>query len=220
MPIRRHNQVARIFDISQILRPDIPVWPGESPFALHAHASISSTCPVNVGAIFTPLHAGTHADAPLHYDAHGLSMADCALDPYIGPCLLIDVTHAGPVVTTADLNWPDIVGCQRVLLRTYKNFPARAWDNHFKSIAPELIERLAQAGVRLIGTDAASLDPETSKELAAHRAVQKAGMRILEGLVLDEPPPGNYELVALPLKILGGDASPVRAILRELPPND
>jgi arylformamidase len=70
--------------------------------------------------------------------------------------------------------------------------------------------------VRLIGTDAASLDPEQSKTLDAHQAVKAADMRILEGLVLDDVPPGWYELIALPLCIVGADASPVRAILREI----
>lgn len=209
--------MGRLFDISQVLRPDIPVWPGEPALALTAQATIGEACPVNVGALAMPLHAGTHADAPLHYDAVGLSSAECALDPYIGPCLLLDVTKAGTLVTEADIDWPGLEGCARLLLRTYELFPADRWDSRFKAVAPAVIERLACLGVRLIGTDAASLDPEQSKTLDAHQAVQAADMRILEGLVLDGVPPGLYELIALPLKIQGADASPVRAILREIP---
>jgi arylformamidase len=103
-----------------------------------------------------------------------------------------------------------------VLLRTYERFPHEAWDSDFTAIASEVIARLGSIGVRLIGTDAASLDPEQSKTLDAHQAVKAADMRILEGLVLDDVPPGRYELVALPLRIVGADASPVRAILREI----
>jgi arylformamidase len=104
-----------------------------------------------------------------------------------------------------------------VLLRTYEQFPHDQWDSDFTAIASDVIARLGSLGVRLIGTDAASLDPEQSKTLEAHHAVKAADMRILEGLVLDDVPPGWYELVALPLRIIGADASPVRAILRELP---
>jgi arylformamidase len=105
----------------------------------------------------------------------------------------------------------------RVLLRTFDSFPHDQWDSSFTAIAPETIRWLAAQGVRLIGTDAPSVDPQDSKTMDAHKAVLAADMRILEGLVLDEVPPGRYELIALPLKIVGGDAGLCRAILRELP---
>ena len=209
--------MSRMWDISQPLHAEIPVWPGEPPFALHSHAVIGDGCPVNVGAMFTPLHAGTHGDAPLHYTNDGVSSADSDLDPYIGPGVLLDVRHARGRVEVGDIDWDAVAGATRVLLRTYEHFPPRAWDSDFTAIAREVIARLGAMGVRLIGTDAASLDPEQSKTLDAHHAVKAADMRILEGLVLDDVPPGWYELVALPLRIVGADASPVRAILRDLP---
>jgi arylformamidase len=89
--------MSRIWDISQPLHAAVPVWPGEPAFALHSHAVIGDGCPVNVGGMFTPLHAGTHGDAPLHYANDGASSADCELDAYIGPCVLLDMRHArGP----------------------------------------------------------------------------------------------------------------------------
>lgn len=208
--------MSRIWDISQPLHAAVPVWPGEPAFALHSHAVIGDGCPVNVGGMFTPLHAGTHGDAPLHYADDGVSSADSDLDPYIGPCVLLDVRHARGRVEIADVDWAAIEGAERVLLRTYEQFPHEQWDSDFTAIASDVIARLGAMGVRLIGTDAASLDPEQSKTLDAHQAVKAADMRILEGLVLDDVPPGRYELVALPLRIVGADASPVRAILREI----
>lgn len=208
--------MSRIWDISQPLHAAVPVWPGEPAFALHSHAVIGDGCPVNVGGMFTPLHAGTHGDAPLHYANDGASSADCDLDAYIGPCVLLDVRHARGRVEIADLDWDAIEGATRVLMRTYVQFPHQQWDSDFTAIASDVIARLGAMGVRLIGTDAASLDPEQSKTLDAHQAVKAADMRILEGLVLDDVPPGRYELVALPLRIVGADASPVRAILREI----
>lgn len=205
----------KIHDISQVLHPKIPVWPGEPDFALISGATISDDCPVNVGTMHSPLHAGTHADSPFHYDPNGLASADCSLEAYIGPCILVDARHAGERVEESDLDWSALQGAERVLLKTYDQFPHDAWDSSFTAIAPGVIARLRDLGVKLIGTDAASLDPETSKTLDAHHQVRIGAMAILEGLVLDHVEPGHYELIALPLKIAGADASPVRAILRE-----
>jgi arylformamidase len=129
--------------------------------------------------------------------------------------VVIDVTEAYGSVLPGDFDPDTIAGAERVIFRTYKAFPADSWDSAFTAIAPGTIALLAEAGVRLIGTDAPSLDPQESKTLDAHHQVLAADMRILEGLVLDEVLPGPYELIALPLKIAGADASPVRAILRE-----
>jgi arylformamidase len=105
----------------------------------------------------------------------------------------------------------------RILLRTYAAFPALSWRSDFVAVSPRAIALLAARGAILIGIDSPSMDPETSKELAAHHAIRHAGMAILEGLVLDDVPPGDYELIALPLPLAGLDSSPVRAILRALP---
>ena len=99
----------------------------------------------------------------------------------------------------------------------FARFPRERWDEGFTAIAPATIRFLADRGVVLIGTDAPSLDPQDSKTMDSHRAVLAADMRILEGLVLDAVAPGRYELIALPLKIAGGDSGLCRAILRELP---
>lgn len=183
--------MSRIWDISQPLHAAVPVWPGEPAFALHSHAVIGDGCPVNVGGMFTPLHAGTHGDAPLHYANDGASSADCDLEAYIGPCVLIDVRHARGRVEVGDVDWDAIEDAERVLLRTYEQFPHDQWDSDFTAIASDVIARLGAMGVCLIGTDAASLDPEQSKTLDAHQAVKATDMRILEGLALDDVPPGR-----------------------------
>ena len=208
--------MAKVWDISQVLRPELPVWPGEPEFALRRLATIGDGCPVNVSKIETPTHAGTHADSPFHYDAHGTAMADCDLSPYLGPCVVLDATRARGAVAPDDVDLDLVAGTERLLLRTFERFPADAWVSDFTAISSELIAVLAGSGARLIGTDAPSLDPQNSKDMAAHRQALAADMRILEGLVLDGVPPGRYELIALPLKIAGSDASPIRAILREL----
>ncbi|MEP0190388.1 MAG: arylformamidase [Erythrobacter sp.] len=205
------------WDISQRLGTRTPLWPGEPDLVLTRNASIGPDCPVNVGAISIPLHAGTHADAPLHYNNDGVASADSPLDAYIGLCVVADVRGAGARVEECDCDWTVLDGAQRVLFRTYETFPHDQWDEDFRAIAPEVVARLCNSGAVLIGTDTPSLDPQTSKTMDAHHEVLRGDMRILEGLVLDAVPAGRYELIALPLAIEGADASPVRAVLRNLP---
>jgi arylformamidase len=205
----------KIWDISQTLHPGLPVWPGDTAFAFARSWRMEDGSPVNVGRMTMSTHSGTHGDAPLHYAADAADIANVGLEPYLGECLVVDVRRAEGAVEIADL--PPLEGVYRVLLRTFDTFPHDQWDSGFTAIAPETIRWLAAQGVQLIGTDAPSVDPQDSKTMAAHRAVLAADMRILEGLVLDDVPPGRYELIALPLKIAGGDAGLCRAILRELP---
>lgn len=217
--LNRRSYPLRIIDISQRLDARTPLWPGEPALVVSQHAEIGPGCPVNVGAVHMALHSGTHADAPYHYDAGGPSSAETALDPYIGRCVVVDVRHAaGVAVEMGDLDWAALETAQvpRVLLRTYERFPHDAWDADFRAVSADVIRRLAGMGVVLIGTDAASLDPQESKTMDAHHAVRAADMRILEGLVLDDVAAGVYELIALPLPLAGADASPVRAVLREI----
>lgn len=206
----------KIWDISQRLGADTPLWPGEPELKLTRNAEIGQECPVNVGALSFPLHAGTHADSPFHYSNDGVSSADSDLAAYIGPCMVVDVRQCTDRVELTDCDWAALEGAERVLFRTYETFPVDVWDDNFAAIAPEVVARLRDLGVVLIGTDTPSLDPQTSKTMDAHHEVLRGDMRILEGLVLDDVEPGQYELIALPLAIEGADASPVRAILREL----
>ena len=205
----------RIWDISQTLRPDLPVWPGDTAFSFERTWKMEDNSPVNVGRMTMSTHSGTHADAPLHYAAQGLDAASMDLSPYLGECLVIDARGVSNEIDIGDL--PHIDSADRVLFRTWDTFPHDQWRSDWLPIAPETVEWLALQGVRLIGTDAPSVDPEDSKTMAAHLAVLDHDLRILEGLVLDDVPEGRYEMIALPLKVAGGDAGLCRAILRELP---
>ena len=206
----------RLWDISQTLRPALPVWPGDTAFSHRPRWSMADGSPVNVAAFETTVHAGAHADAPLHYHLGGASAAEVGLDAYIGPCEVVDATDCGAVIgrefVERVLPAPEV----RILFRTFKRFPLDAWPESFTAVDPGAIAYLASRGVVLIGVDAPSLDPQSSKTMDAHKAILAADMRVLEGLVLDDAPPGRYELIALPLKLAGLDASPVRAVLREL----
>ena len=206
----------KIRDISQSLTVGIPVWPGDTEFSEARTWALDDECPVNVSQFSLSTRTGTQADAPLHYDAAGLPIGSVELTPHLGACRVINLTPGADTISPDDLR-PHLADVPpRVLLRTYVRAPTTAWDKAFRAIAAETIALLAAYGVVLIGTDTPSLDPQESKARDAHHAVRLHRMSIPEGLVLDEVPAGDYELIALPLKLATLDASPVRAILREL----
>jgi arylformamidase len=206
----------RLWDISPAIGPGFPVFPGDTEFALRWTWKLGDGCPVNVSELTLSPHTGAHTDAPLHYDNAGAPIAEVALEAYLGPCRVVHVIGVGPVVTPDQLEGRLANTPPRVLLRTYQRAVVDKWDPGFTAIAADTIDQLHAHGVRLVGIDTPSIDPADSKTLDSHQRVRAHAMAILEGIVLDDVLPGDYELIALPLKIAGGDASPVRAVLREL----
>lgn len=204
-----------IRDISPGVDAGSPVFPGDRQATTEWTFRIGPGCPVNVAALTLSPHTGAHADAPLHFVEGGTPAGELPLDAYLGPCRVIHARGSGAAVEWRDVERALIDPPPRVLVRTYERQPA-TWDAAFTAIAAETIERLGALGVRLIGTDAASLDPATSKTLDAHHAAYRHGLAILENLLLDDVPEGDYELIALPIKLARADAAPVRAVLRDL----
>lgn len=213
-----YHAAAGIWDISPLIHASTPVWPGDTSFSHERIWRMEAGSPVNVGRITLSPHTGAHADAPAHYEPGGLGIAAVDLGRYLGPCRVVRVSHHGGLVEPAclpDSFWAPPLPC-RVLFRTYETSPA-AWDPHFAAVAAATIDRLAESGVQLLGIDTPSLDPQESKTMDAHRRIGAHDMAILESLVLDDIADGDYELIALPLKLAALDASPVRAVLRQVP---
>ena len=206
----------KLWDISPPIAPDSPLFPGDTGYSQQWTATIAPGCPVNLSAITMSPHIGAHADAPLHYGEGAATIAQVDLAPYLGPCRVIHAIACGPLVRvehlahalTADLP-------PRVLVRTCETAPT-AWSPEFSAFAPETIAELAARGVQLVGIDSQSVDPADSKTLHSHHTLLRLNLRVLENLVLDDVAAGDYELIALPLKLTLADASPVRAVLREL----
>jgi arylformamidase len=206
-----------LWDISSPVHAGAPVFPGDTAYAQQWVASIGPGCPVNVSAITLSPHVGSHADAPLHYDPAGAPIGELPLETFIGPCRVIHAIGVGPLVRLEHLAHALKDLPPRVLVRSYARMPQDAFDNDLPAFAPETVERLADLGVVLIGIDSASIDPASSKTLDSHQVIRRRGLRVLENLLLDDVPEGDYELIALPLKLTTADASPVRAVLRSLP---
>jgi arylformamidase len=205
----------RLWDISPTVSPDAPIFPGDEPYALRWTARLSPGCPVNLSAITMSPHVGAHADAPLHYANGVASAAEVDLDAYLGPCRVIHAIACGPLIRIEHLQHAAHALPERVLVRCCKRADA-VWNPDFTAYAPETVEWLAARGVKLIGLDTPSVDPASSKSLDSHQQLLRQDLRVLENLVLDDVSEGDYELIALPLKLAGACASPVRAVLREL----
>lgn len=205
-----------ILDISPVVSARIGVFPGDTPFERKVLLDYQNGDHLRLSAISSTLHLGAHADAPTHYseDAAAEDVSSLDLTVYLGPCEVVWATvPQGERVRLEHLPVGFIPQAPRILVRT-GTFPnPDKWNSDFASLSPDLIDWLAGHGVRLVGIDTPSIDPEVCADLPAHSAVARHGMRILEGLNLSAVVEGIYTLIALPLRIEGAEASPVRAVL-------
>lgn len=205
--------MSRIYDITPPISPDLNVWPGDTPPSREVLLDMHRGHNITLSTLRTTVHLGAHADAPSHYGVDAPAIEHRALDYYLGPCQVMHVpTQRGRRVPSDALTGP--VSTPRLLLATGSFPDPTHWNEDFAALEPELVDYLHARGVRLIGIDTPSVDLFHSKDLPAHQRFLANDMAILEGIVLREVPDGVYELIALPLPLVGFDASPVRAILR------
>ncbi len=205
-----------LYDISPPLSPRLAVWPGDTPLTREVLAEIGPRSAITLSSLRATAHLGAHADAPSHYGAGAPAIDARDLDFYLGPCQVIRVAVGRAARVTPDaIRGP--ISAPRVLIDTGTHPDPDSFPEDFAALSPELVTWLHGRGVRLVGIDTPSVDPFSSKDLPAHRTFLRHDMAILEGLVLKGVPEGLYELIALPLRLVGFDASPVRAVLRTLP---
>lgn len=203
-----------LYDVTRPVRSGMPVWPGDAPCCVGWTSRMADGDAANVAELRMSAHTGTHADGPFHVCADGVRIGAAPLDAFLGPALLVDARGRA-----LDADWAReaIAGApERLLVRTGAWADADAFPTRFAAPTPEAAHVLVEAGVRLLGTDAPSVDPFDSTDLPAHRILCAAGVVIVENLLLDDVPPGAWELIALPLRLDEADASPVRAVLRRL----
>ncbi len=188
------------------------MWPGDAPYSQEWSQRIADGANIDLSAIRGTVHLGAHVDAPRHYRGGAEGIEARALERYYGPCQVVDAPVArGTRVRPRDLL--QAVHAPRVLLRTGSFPDPENWNADFCGLSGELVEYLWRLGVHLVGIDTPSIDPQGDKLLESHQAIAERDMAILEGLVLQHVAPGPYTLIALPLKLEGADASPVRAVL-------
>jgi arylformamidase len=201
-----------IIDISPVVSERIGVWPGDVPYRHEVSLHLGAGDNLTLGAMHTTFHVGAHADAPSHYVLDGPPIGERDLSLYYGPCQIIEVSlPRNQRILPEHLATP--ISQPRVLFKT-NSFPdPENFGNDFNSLSPELIDFAAQRGARLLGVDTPSIDLFDDKKLESHLAAARHDMAVLEGLVLGHVEPGEYVLIALPLRLDAADASPVRAAL-------
>jgi arylformamidase len=202
----------RIYDVTQPVSTATAVWPGDQPFGLDWTMRLDRGDSVNVAALTLSVHTGTHVDAAFHVQSSGTRAADLSLEQFIGRAVVVDARDVTPLDERV-LERFDANATERVLFRTRSAVDEREFPREYRWPSEELARRLVAAGVRLVGTDAPSMDAFDSKTLDTHHVFAEAGVAILENLVLTSVPPGEYTLIALPLKLTDADGSPVRAVL-------
>ena len=203
-----------LIDVSRPLAADTACWPGDVPFAFRLGWTIAAGATVNVGSMHMSVHTATHCDAPFHFDDAGATADHLPPNVFVGPAWVVDVR--GVSRWRDRLEGLDLTNTPRVLYHTGGWPDTSRFPDSIPVMEAELPEWLADRGVRLIGVDLPSVDPLQSTTLDIHHALGRRGIVIVEGLWLAEVPAGRYELMALPLKLVGADGSPVRAVLREL----
>ena len=207
-----------IYDITRPLSPHTVVFPGDPPVTVTPVLQIRHGDPCNVSSIAMSVHAGTHVDAPRHYadGAPGVDALD--VETLTGVARVVTFGRGGPILPD-DVQAMNLRGARRLIIHTpASQSPPGVFDPSFAWFTPEAADWLGAAGVRLIGTDAPSVDEASSLDLPAHHVFLKHGTLIVENLDLRGVPDGEYFLVALPLKIVDGDAAPARVILFDRAP--
>ena len=206
----------RLRDISISLSATTPEWPGDTPWSCGWTATIANGASVNLSTVTSSPHVGTHADAPLHVRDGWPGSHELPLDAFYGPAILVDVSGL-----TGEINFdviePHIQGqlIERLLLKTGSTIASGSFPDDWPTLSESCARTLLGFGLRLLGVDAPSVDSKNSKSLAVHAMLFSGNAFILENLDLRRTPPGSYDIIAFPVKMMSMDAAPVRAILLE-----
>lgn len=216
-----------LIDISQPIDHKSAVFPGDEAFSKKITQSYHDSKVLNLTAFSMSPHVGTHADAPVHIQGElppaetrkDRTAGELPLAPYLGSCVVLDVTeqidHMNGITPAHVSERLEAFRAfpERVLLKTMAEVHYDKFENRYPWISADLVDYLAQRGTRLVGLDTPSVDPVDSKSLKTHHVLLQHGMVWLENLDLTHAEEGEYILIALPLKLMEIEASPVRAVL-------
>jgi arylformamidase len=206
-------------DVTIPLRNGMPGWPGDKPFERTLTHTIAGGAGNNLSQFSSSAHAGTHMDAPLHFLADAPSMDALPMEAVVGRARVIQIRDA-EAVRPEELEAHALQPGDRVLFRT-RNSERRLVEQEFTTdfvyVSPEAARYLVARGVRTVGVDYLSVGAfreESGRE--THRVLLGAGIWIIEGLNLADVEPGEYEMICLPLRLVGSDGAPARAVLRRV----
>ncbi len=212
----------KIYDVTVPISETVPIYAGDPTVSFDVCKSIAKGDAANVSQICFGVHTSTHVDAPNHFIDGTRRIDQLDLGKLIGDCRVILVDDSVDAIEPKHLG--DLANVERVLFKSrnsaFWNEPEKGFRTDFTYISPDAAGVLADNGVKLVGIDYLSVEKFGSEDFATHITLLEKEIVILEGVDLREVPPGDYELICLPLKYIGatGDGSPARTILRELAP--
>ncbi|MCD6416936.1 MAG: cyclase family protein [Planctomycetes bacterium] len=207
-----------LYDVSVTLRKGMPVYPGDVEYKRRLVMSIEAGNPFNLSVLRMGAHNGTHVDAPWHMTPDGITVDQIAPSVLVGPAVVVEIQDAAriPLRELEQIEWD---GVERALFKTVNSGKLEELDHFvedFVYLEPEAAAFLAERGVLLVGVDYLSVDPLHGEGHPAHAPLVENGIVIVEGLDLSAVPPGPYELICAPLKLMGSDGAPARVFLRNL----
>jgi len=210
--------MVKIHDISVLISGDTPAWPGDR-FVLHRVQEIARGDVCNKSSMDIGSHIGTHVDAPYHFERDGITIDRIPPDTFFGPARVVSFLEVEKI-DLAQIRTVPLSGVERILFKTRNSslWQESTFREDYVYLAPEACRVLAESGLKLVGVDYLSIEEYGRRSFESHHILLSKGIALLEGLDLSDVSPGDYELTALPLKIAGGDGSPVRAVLKEIAP--
>lgn len=200
-------------DITMPMHKNMPIWPGDTPFSYRLDATLEQDG-ANVGSIQMSLHAGTHIDAPYHYDDFGKAVNVLPLELFIGAVQIVELQNVAEI-TAPMLEQLELQRTERIFFKTKQQYDAYTFEPNYTVFTSEAIVFLAQQGIRVIGTDAPSIDALADETLRAHHMCNELNVYIIENLWLNNVEAGLYDFIGLPLALQGADASPIRAVIKK-----
>jgi arylformamidase len=205
-----------IYDISVLVHDQMAVWPSDPPARLERsrHTGRDGAHDIRITSIRCGSHTGTHLDAPSHM-MDGPTLSEIPLEDLIGPTRVLALPGRR-AIDRSDLERMEWAGVERVLFKTDNSghWGDLGFHEDFVYLEPDGARFLVERRIRLVGIDYLSIDAYESVDHASHLVLLAASVVILEGIDLSSVPEGDYELIALPMKLDRTDGAPVRAVLR------
>ena len=208
----------KIYDVTFPISAETPIYEGDPPAEIKTMHSMETGAPANVSQICCGVHTSTHVDAPVHFVEGARRVDELELEKLIGDCRIVELSE--DVMSIEPHHLENLETTERVLFKTrnsaFWNEPEKGFRKDFTYISPEAARVLVEKNIKLVGIDYLSVERFGSKDFATHTILLEKEVVIIEGLDLREVPAGNYELICLPLKYIGGagDGAPARTVLR------
>jgi len=210
----------KLYDVSVLFSDELPVWPGDPGISMKRTSSLDRGDNANVTQINMGVHTGTHIDAPFHFEPDGKTIDQLPIETLIGPCHVVEMLGVKESIGLSELEKLDLEGVVRILFKTRNSKwwekGEKEFQRDFVHISEQGAKFLIEQGVKLVGIDYLSIERFGSPDHATHHLLLRSQVIIIEGLNLSGVAIGEYELIALPLKLKGADGAPARVVLREI----